>query len=189
MRTDVGSGCLSSPFRVGHSRESTGHGVRRNFCSFRSCLTGWATLGRHLKLPVSQFPHLYVETNTTCLTSFKGWLWGCNGFFFQFCLLLPNVGAEIEKVKQVSYRVSESSFVDDLFPQEKKSQVHANFWIWIISIFPFKKHYKYKGTQYIDFLVKLAFLDKIIEPLDPPLTSSRTLGGNMGMRNNIQLLM
>lgn len=92
-------------------------------------------------------------------------------------------------MKQVSYRVSESSFVDDLFPQEKKSQVHANFWIWIISIFPFKKHYKYKGTQYIDFLVKLAFLDKIIEPIDPPLTSSRTLGGNMGMRNNIQLLM
>lgn len=75
------------------SQESSG-------CS-GSCLTSWATLGRHLKLPipVSQFLPLYVETTSTVQWAFL--------LSSVYCHLM--LGQRMKKVKQVSYCVSEVS--------------------------------------------------------------------------------
>lgn len=58
-----------------------------------SCLTSWATLGRHLKLPipVPQFLLPYVETNILHAMDFS--------LSFVYCHLM--LGQRMKKVKQV----------------------------------------------------------------------------------------
>lgn len=112
MHTDVRSGHLSHLLL---EEEAAGSAMDVESGELRcsgSCLTSWATLGRHLKLPipVSQFLLLYVETNILRAMDFS--------LSSVYCHLM--LGQRMKKVKQVAYCVSEVSFVGGLSPQKNQ---------------------------------------------------------------------